>query len=122
MPRRAPSPLADDSTPPRGALTPEAEENRLIALAYQLVEKRMREGTASSQETVHFLKLGSAKNRMEMENLRAQNALLLAKTTALEANAEQDSKYAEVIKALGIYRGTSDGDESEELYDSYIVS
>ena len=122
MPRRAPSPLADDSTPPRGALTPEAEENRLIALAYQLVEKRMREGTASSQETVHFLKLGSAKNRMEMENLRAQNALLLAKTTALEANAEQDSKYAEVIKALGIYRGTLDGDESEELYDSYIVS
>ena len=38
----------------RPALTPEARENQLIALAVDLVEKRLIEGTASSQETTHF--------------------------------------------------------------------
>lgn len=34
----------------RPALTPEARQNQLIALATDLVEKRLIEGTASSQE------------------------------------------------------------------------
>ena len=51
----------------RPALTPEARENQMIALAVDLVEQRLLDGTASSQETTHFLKLGSMKNRLEME-------------------------------------------------------
>ena len=43
----------------RPALTPEARENQMIALAVDLVEQRLLDGTASSQETTHFLKLGS---------------------------------------------------------------
>ena len=50
----------------RPALTPEARENQLISLAVDLVEQRLIDGTASSQETTHFLKLGSMKNRLEM--------------------------------------------------------
>ena len=47
----------------RPALTPEARENQLIALATDLVEKRLIEGTASSQETTHFLKLATTKSK-----------------------------------------------------------
>ena len=39
----------------RPALTPEARENQMIALAVDLVEQRLLDGTASSQETTHFL-------------------------------------------------------------------
>ena len=38
----------------RPALTPEARQNQLISLAIDLVEKRLIEGTASSQETTQF--------------------------------------------------------------------
>ena len=39
----------------RPALTPEARENQMIALAVDLVEQRLLDGTASSQQTTHFL-------------------------------------------------------------------
>ena len=45
----------------RPAISPEARENQLIALAVDLVEQRLLTGTASSHETTHFLKLGSTK-------------------------------------------------------------
>ena len=40
----------------RAALTPEGRENQLIDLAVSLVEKRLLEGTASSQEVTTILK------------------------------------------------------------------
>lgn len=95
------------------SMSPEAKENRLIALAYDLVEKRLKEGTASAQETVHFLKLGSSKSQIEIENLRAQNKLLSAKTDSLESEKSSDQRYKDVIKAMAIYRGEA---QDEELY------
>ena len=41
------------------AKTFEARENQLIALAVDLAEKQLSEGTASSQVITHYLKLGS---------------------------------------------------------------
>ena len=41
------------------ASTPEAREQQLISAAYDLVEERILNGTATSHELVHFLKLGS---------------------------------------------------------------
>ena len=49
----------------RPALTPEARENQLISLAIDLVEQRLIDGTASAQETTHFLKLASRKAKLE---------------------------------------------------------
>ena len=45
----------------RPALTPEARENQMIALAVDLAEQQLRDGTASSQVITHYLKLGSTK-------------------------------------------------------------
>lgn len=94
-------------------LSPEAKENKLIAMAYDLVEERLRNGTASAQETVHFLKLGSAKSRAEIDNLMAQNKLLQAKADSLEAERASDQRYKDAIKAMAIYRGET---PDEELY------
>ena len=69
----------------RPALTPEARENQMIALAGNLAEKQLQEGTASSQVITHYLKLGSSKYQLENEKLREENKLLVAKTEALQS-------------------------------------
>ena len=96
----------------RPALTPEARENQMIALAVDLVEQRLLDGTASSQETTHFLKLGSMKNRLEMEKLQEENRLLKARTEALQSAKRVEELYSEAIKAMRRYSGQgSDNDE-----------
>ena len=83
---------SDDKKPARKrrpALTPEARENQLIALAVDLVEKRLIEGTASSQETTHFLKLGSTEARIRKQLLEEQAKLAAAKTEAIEAARQE---------------------------------
>lgn len=98
----------------RPALTPEARENQLIALAVDLVEQRLLDGTASSQETTHFLKLGSMKNRLEMEKLQEENRLLKAKTEVLQSSKRVEELYSEAIKAMRRYSGQRDDDYDEE--------
>ena len=96
----------------RPALTPEARETQMIALAVDLVEQRLLDGTASSQETTHFLKLGSMKNRLEMEKLQEENRLLKARTEALQSAKRVEELYSEAIKAMRRYSGQgSDDDE-----------
>ena len=95
----------------RPALTPEARENQLIYLATDLAEKQLRDGTASSQVITHYLKLGTAKERLEREILDENKKLLAAKTKALEDASDMKALYAEAIKAMKKYSG------SEEMYD-----
>lgn len=97
--------------PIRPALTPEARENQLISLAVDLVEQRLLNGTASSQETTHFLKLGSMKNRLEMKKLEEENKLLQARTEALQSAKKQEELFEEAIKAMKRYSGNGDPDE-----------
>jgi uncharacterized protein YcaQ len=95
----------------RPALSPENRENQMIALAMDLVEQRLRDGTASSQETTHFLKLASPKVKEELQKLRLENELIAAKTKAL-ANAEEIKVlYEEALKAMRIYGGHDAPDE-----------
>ena len=95
----------------RPALTPEARENQMIALAVDLVEQRLLDGTASSQETTHFLKLGSMKNRLEMEKLQEENRLLKARTEALQSAKRVEELYSEAIKAMRRYSGQGNDDD-----------
>ena len=98
----------------RPALTPETRENQLIALAVDLVEKRLIEGTASSQETTHFLKLASSKARIEKEILERQKDLITARTEALQSQKRVEELYAEAIKAMRKYSGQGDDSENDE--------
>ena len=94
----------------RPALTPEAREGQLIALATDLVEQRLRDGTATSQEVVHFLRLGSMRERLEREKLENENILLRAKTEALESQARIEELCVDAIRAMQRYRGEEEAD------------
>jgi hypothetical protein len=98
----------------RPALTPEARENQLIALAVDLVEQRLLDGTASSQETTHFLKLGSMKNKLEMEKLKEENRFLKAKTEAVQSSKRVEELYYEAIKAMRRYSGQGGAPDEDE--------
>ena len=95
----------------RPALTPEARENQLISLATDLVEKRLREGTASSQETTHFLKLASTKARLEKQILEKQAELITAKTESINSQKNMEEVYKRAIDAMRNYSGQSEPDE-----------
>ena len=96
-------------------LSPEEWENLLIAKSFRLAEERIDNGTATAAEIVHFLKAGSAKQREEMEKLREENALLRAKTSAIESEKDRATLYRDVINALGYYR-TESLDEPDNPY------
>lgn len=107
------SKIPSENTPKiRPALTPEAREKQMIALAVDLVEQRLLDGTASSQETTHFLKLGSMRNQLEMEKLRTENDLLSAKIKAIESGERIEKLYKEAIMAMQRYSGHGDSDEN----------
>ena len=107
----------------RPALTPEARENQLISLAIDLVEQRLLDGTASSQETTHFLKLATNKAKLERERFELENELIRAKTQALKDQADMKVLYADAIAAMRRYSGHGgdvdyDDDECDD-YDEY---
>lgn len=105
--------------PMRPGLTPEARENQLIALAVDLVEQRLRDGTASSQETTHFLKLASQKNKMELERMKLENELIRAKTQSLKDAADMKTLYADAIAAMRRYGGHDEEIDEDDYDDRY---
>lgn len=90
------------------AISPEARESQLIAMAYDLSEERLREKTATGMEIAQWIKLGTSKTRLELEKLRNENELLRAKTAALESAKNQEEAYREAIEAMKVYQGRDD--------------
>lgn len=105
---------ASDAKHMRPALTPEARENQMIALAIDLAEKQLREGTASSQVITHFLKLGSTKERLEMDILKEQKGLVQAKTKAYASAEDIKELYEGAIEAMRQYSGNGRSEEYED--------
>lgn len=103
----------------RPGLTPEARENQMIALAVDLAEKQLREGTASSQVITHYLKLGSTKERIEKEILEKQKEFISAKTSAIKSSERIEKMYADAIEAMKVYSGqrqTVDDNQEDDEY------
>lgn len=97
--------------PPR---SPEEQENYLISLANKRAEERLRNGKATSQEILHFLKLGSQKEILEKEKAIEEIKLLRAKTESLESMKNIEELYSNALKSMKIYQGQ---DEEEDNYD-----
>lgn len=115
---KSPSSTSSNKAPMRPALTPEARENQLISLAIDLVEQRLIDGTASSQETTHFLKLASRKAKLEAERAELENELIKAKTQSIRDQADMKTLYQDAIKAMQRYSGHN-SNEDEEDCDEY---
>lgn len=89
----------------RPAISPEARENQMIALAVDLAEEQLRNGTASSQVITHYLKLGSTKEKIEKEILEKQKELISAKTEVLNSQRRMEEMYSDMLSALKEYSG-----------------
>lgn len=98
----------------RPAITPEARENQLINLAMENAERQLKEGTASSQVIVHFLKLGTTRAELEKEKLKKENTVLDAKAKAIESSEETKILYENALKAMRNYAGYGEAEEYEE--------
>ena len=96
---------ADDIIP---ALSPEAKENELIALATAVAERQLREGTASSQLIVHYLKLGTEKERLERLKLQEEIKLQHAKTSSIESSQRIEELFTKAIEAMSTYKGSGE--------------
>ena len=114
MPRPAKEPKKFEgrTAPP---LTPEARENMLISLAMDRAEEQLRDGTASAQVIVHYLRLGTQKERLEQQQLAKKNELLSAKTDSIKSAERTEELYAKAIEAFKRYGG-HDGEE-DDYYD-----
>ena len=97
------------------AMSTEARESQLSSLAMDLVEQRMRDGTATSQETCYFLKLANPNIKLERKKLEKQIELLEAKTEQIQAAKRVDELYSEAINAFKLYGGSLDNGDDEEL-------
>lgn len=119
MGRRKKSTESGQEVKLRPALSPEAWENRQIYLANRLAEKQLLDGTASSQVITHFLKLGTTKNQLEIEKLRAETAKANAQAEAIKAGKRDAELLEKAMQCFSMYRGKENEEDSEEV-DEYV--
>lgn len=104
MPRRkAQDPDEQQKLPP--VASAEAREMQLVSAAYDLAEKQLLNGTASSQVTVHFLKLGTAQAKLELTRLEADIKHREAQTTSYGDAKEADARLQRAMTAFAGYSG-----------------
>lgn len=96
------------------AKTPQDQEDRLIILATDLAEHRLRMGTASATEVTHILKLATAKEKLEREKLEKEVVLLEARVESMAAAQNVAELYAEALKAMTAYAGQETYEDDDE--------
>ena len=89
----------------------------MVALAVDLAEKQLRDGTATSQVISHYLKLGSTREQLEQERLANENILLKAKAEQLAAQARVEELYGEAIRAMRSYAGQEEPQAPDDFED-----
>lgn len=95
------------------ATTVEARENQLIAHAFDLAEKQILAGTASSQVITHYLKLGTTREKLEQEKLRQENELLKAKSESMASAQRVEELYSKALDAMRTYAGQEIPDDDD---------
>lgn len=101
----------------RPATTPDARERQLVALAVDLAEKQLRDGTASAQVISHYLKAGSSREILEQERIRHENELLAVKKEQIASQARVEELYLKALNAMQSYSGNAPPGEVDEYED-----
>lgn len=91
----------------------EDQEERLIALANNLAEQKLRDGTASSQLISMYVKMGSTEERIKKRLVAEQVELAKAKTEAMLSAKRVEELYEKAINAMRGYAGNTD---EEDVY------
>ena len=85
------------------SMDPDIREKQVIDLAYDLAERQLMEGTASSAVITHFLKLGTEKAKIEQEMLKNQSQLISAKASSIEHDRDSKDLASKAIEAIKNY-------------------
>lgn len=104
----------DDERRSPPAMSLEARENQLILLATNRAEEQLRNGTASTQVIVHYLRLGTTRERLEQEKLRQENELARAKTENIKSAQHSEELYQQALDAFRSYGGYEDEEDDYE--------
>ena len=116
--KKRPSTKKAEKLPPPNPPRTEIEEEKLACgLAMDLAIKWMREGTAPAQVVVHFLKIQSQKEQVEIERLKNETELVKTKRRSIEIADEAAKRVEVAMKAFASYSG-KDG-EWEVIPDDY---
>lgn len=94
--------------------TDQGRESFLVNLAYNIAEKQLLEGTASSQIIAHFLKLGTQKYKLENEKLKSDLDVAKAKIRDFENREDTKVLYQEAINAFRSYMGNSNTESGDD--------
>lgn len=89
--------------PPAGSA--EARESQMVSYAMDLAEKQLRDGTATSQVQVHFLKLATIQSELELKKLEAEVRYREAQIKAQGDAAENDKRLERAMVAFAGYSG-----------------
>jgi hypothetical protein len=90
------------------ARTAESRELELASDAYDLAEKQIQAGTASSQVITHFLKMGSTRERLEQQRIQHENELMEVKRQQIEGQKRVEELYLTALEAMRSYSGQVD--------------
>lgn len=88
---------------------------QLIALATDLAEQRLRDGTASAQEITHFLKMGSPREQQERQKMEYESMLLQARADNITSMGRMEELTDKALRAFRQYAGQSGEDDDEDL-------
>ena len=102
--------MAKKKEEPKGSRpmsTTEGREQQLIALAVNLAEQQLRDGTASPSIINHYLKMASTREVIEREMLEKQAKLLDAKAQSIVKEKEQEEIAKAALAALKSYNSGS---------------
>lgn len=87
----------------------------MISLAFDLAERQLAEGSASSQVITHYLKLATTREKLEREKLELEKNLLQARTESIASSQRVEELYMEALSAMRSYQGNNP--EEDDLYD-----
>lgn len=84
--------------------------HQLIYLAEDLLEERLRNGTASPTEVVAAVRLGTQMEEANIARVRMHTEYLQAQKAKAESETVREELFTEAIKAMTIYSGNRSDD------------
>lgn len=87
------------------SMSSDDREKQIIAKAVDLAEKKIEDGTASSQIICHYLKLATEEQRLDNKKREKEIELLEAKKDSIETEQKREEIFEEALSAFTSYAG-----------------
>ena len=93
------------------ATTQDGRDAQLVALAYDLAAKQLREGTASAAVITHWLRHASKETEAKLRLMDYQVKLIEIRAKAIEQQATSEEVSRQAIEAMRSYQGLVDDED-----------